>query len=149
MLYATYVEGFKSAGYDNRSNAHPDPAVVVPGTPANAVGAWEFDKEEATNYEIGMKSSIGGVAELNIAAFYTEYDDLQTSVFDGGVGFNVANAAGAEISGVEIDGRWAIAEYFTLSGSLGYLDFEFKDFDVAQCWFGQTVLEPDLSLIHI
>ncbi|MBK9666882.1 MAG: TonB-dependent receptor [Gammaproteobacteria bacterium] len=143
MLYATYVEGFKSAGYDNRSNAHPDPAVVVPGTPANAVGAWEFDKEEATNYEIGMKSSIGGVAELNIAAFYTEYDDLQTSVFDGGVGFNVANAAGAEISGVEIDGRWAIAEYFTLSGSLGYLDFEFKDFDVAQCWFGQTVLEPD------
>lgn len=143
MVYATYVEGFKSAGYDNRSNADPDPAVIVPGTPANAVGAWEFDKEEATSYEIGMKSSFGGVAELNLAVFYTEYDDLQTSVFDGGVGFNVANAAGAEISGVEIDGRWAISEYFTLSGSLGYLDFEFKDFDVAQCWFGQTVLEPD------
>ncbi|MFM7275780.1 MAG: TonB-dependent receptor [Gammaproteobacteria bacterium] len=142
MLYASYVEGFKAGGFDNRSNADPDPAVIVPGTPANAVGAWEFDKEEATSYEIGMKASIGGVAELNAAAFYTEYDDLQTSVFDGGVGFNVANASGAEVSGVEIDGRWLISEYFTLSGSLGYLDFEFKDFDVAQCWFGQQVLEP-------
>lgn len=143
MLYATYVEGYKSAGFDNRSNADPDPAYIALGSPPNAVGAWEFGKEEATSYEIGMKSSFGGVAELNIAAFYTEYDDLQTSVFDGVVGFNVANASGAEISGVEIDGRWAIAEYFTLSGSLGYLDFEFKDFDVAQCWFGQAQLEPD------
>jgi outer membrane receptor protein involved in Fe transport len=142
MLYATYVEGFKAGGFDNRSNADPDPAVIVPGTPANAVGAWEFDKEEATSYEVGMKASIGGIAEINAAVFYTEYDDLQTSVFDGGVGFNVANAAVAEVSGVEVDGRWMISEYFTLSGSLGYLDFEFKDFDVAQCWFGQAQLDP-------
>ena len=53
------------------SMANPDPAVIVPGTPANAVGAWEFDKEEATSYEVGMKSSVGGVAELNSAAFCT------------------------------------------------------------------------------
>lgn len=142
MLYASYVEGFKAGGFDNRSNADPDPAVIVPGTPANAVGAWEFDKEEATSYEIGMKASFGGVAELNAAAFFTEYEDLQTSVFDGGVGFNVGNASSAEVSGVEIDGRWLITEYFTLSGSLGYLDFEFKEYDVAQCWFGQAVLDP-------
>lgn len=143
MVYASYVEGFKSSGFDNRSNADPDPAVVVPGTSPAAVGAWEFDKEEATSYELGMKASIGDVAEVNAAIFYTEYDDLQTSVFDGGVGFNVANAAGAEVKGLEVDGRWMISENFTLSGSLGYLDFEFKDFDVAQCWFGQSVLRPE------
>jgi outer membrane receptor protein involved in Fe transport len=143
MVYASYVEGFKSSGFDNRSNADPDPAVVVTGTSPAAVGAWEFDKEEATSYELGMKASIGDVAEVNAAIFYTEYEDLQTSVFDGGVGFNVANAAGAEVKGLEVDGRWMISENFTLSGSLGYLDFEFKDFDVAQCWFGQSVLQPE------
>ena len=143
MVYASYVEGFKSSGFDNRSNADPDPAVIVPGTSPAAVGAWEFDKEEATSYELGMKASIGDVAEVNAAIFFTEYDDLQTSVFDGGVGFNVANAAGAEVKGLEVDGRWMISENFTLSGSLGYLDFEFKDFDVAQCWFGQSVLQPE------
>jgi len=143
MLYATYVEGFKSGGYDNRSNAHPDPAVVVPGTSPAAVGAWEFDKEEATSYEIGFKSTLAdGVAELNAAFFYTEYTDLQTSVFDGVLGFNVENAGEAEIKGFEIDGRWLLAEWFTLSGSVAYLDFEFKDFDVAQCWYAQEVFEP-------
>ncbi len=142
MLYASYVEGFKSGGFDNRSNANPDPAVIVAGTPAAAVGAWEFDKEQATSYEIGVKAAIGDSAEVNAAVFYTKYDDLQTSVFDGGVGFNVANAAGADVKGAEVDGRWMLSENFTLSGSLGYLDFEFKDFDVAQCWFGQQVLDP-------
>ena len=144
MLYASYVEGFKSGGYDNRSNAHPDPAVVVPGTGPNVIGAWEFDKEEATSFEVGFKSTLGdGAAELNGALFYTEYDDLQTSVFDGVVGFNVQNAGKATTQGMELDGRWLLHEYFTLSGSLGYLDFEFDDFDVAQCWFGQAQLEPD------
>jgi len=143
MLYASYVEGFKSGGYDNRSNADPNPAVQVPGTPLSAVGAWEFDKEEATSYEMGFKSTLlDGAAEVNGAFFYTEYDDLQTSVFDGVVGFNVKNAGKATTQGMELDGRWAMHEYFTLSGSLAYLDFEFDEFPVAQCWFGQQQLEP-------
>jgi iron complex outermembrane recepter protein len=144
MLYASYVEGFKSGGYDNRSNAHPDIAYVVPGTVASTVGAWEFDKEEAQSFELGMKATLAdGAAEVNVAVYYTEYDDLQSSVFDGGVGFNVQNAGMATTQGVEIDGRWRVAEYLTLTGSMAYLDFEFDDFDVAQCWFGQSVLEPD------
>jgi len=145
MLYATYVEGFKSGGYDNRSNADPDPAVIVPGTPPGAIGAWEFDKEEAISYEVGFKSTLAdGAAELNGSFFYTEYEDLQTSVFDGGVGFNVTNAGKATIYGAEFDGRWAMTDWFTLSGSLGYLDFEFDDFDVAQCWFGAQALAPEI-----
>lgn len=144
MFYATYVEGFKSGGYDNRSNAHPDPAVVVPGTTPAAVGAWEFDKEEAESYEVGFKATLlDGAAELNGAFFYTEYTDLQTSVFDGVLGFNVENAGEAETKGVEIDGRWLITDWFTLSGSVAYLDFEFKDFDVAQCWFAQEIFQPE------
>jgi outer membrane receptor protein involved in Fe transport len=147
MLYLTYVEGFKSGGYDNRSNANPDPAFVTPGqnpaTAATIVGAWEFDKEEASSIEFGAKNTLAdGAAELNLAVFYTEYDDLQTSVFDGGIGFNVANAGKATTQGVEMDGRWALHEYFSLAGSLAYLDFEFDEFPVAQCYFGQIQLDP-------
>jgi iron complex outermembrane recepter protein len=142
MLYASYVEGYKSSGFDNRSNSDANPAVIVPGTPAAAVGAWAFDEEKAKSLELGVKASIASVAEINAAVFYTEYDDLQTSVFDGGVGFNVVNAGKAEIKGVELDGRWFVHEYVTFSGALGYLDFKFDDYTVAQCWFGQSVLEP-------
>jgi iron complex outermembrane recepter protein len=135
MIYATYVTGFKSGGFDLRSNGHPDPAVGNPGI----VGVFEFEEEEATSYEIGAKMGLlDGRAELNVAAFFTDYDDLQTSVFDGILGFNVNNAGGAEIKGVELDGRWLISEGFTLSGSVGFLDFEFTEFPNSQCYFGQT-----------
>jgi outer membrane receptor protein involved in Fe transport len=85
---------------------------------------------------------IGPAAELNIAAYYTEYTNLQTSQFDGVLGFNVTNAGEAEIQGVELDGRWALTDGLTLSGGLAYLDFEYTDFKNNQCYFGQQQLDP-------
>ena len=47
--------------------------------------SFEFEDEEATNFELGGKFTLaGGALELNIAAFQTEYKDLQISIFDGG-----------------------------------------------------------------
>ena len=83
-----------------------------------------------------------GRGEFNIAFYGTEYTDLQTSVFDGTLGFNVANAGEAEIWGVEMDGRWLVSEGFTLSGSLAYLDFEYTEFPLAACYFGQAQEDP-------
>lgn len=145
MLYATYVEGFKAGGFDIRSNGHPDPAVVNAqnlGRGLDVVGVFEFEDESAVSYEIGAKMRLGARAELNATWFFTEYTDLQTSQFDGVLGFNVTNAGEAEISGVELDGRWAIAEGLTLNGALAYLDFAYTDFLNNQCYFGQAVLEP-------
>ena len=102
MVYATYVEGFKAGGFDVRSNGHPDPAVVNAqnlGRGLDIVGVFEFEDESAESLEIGGKFGIGATAELNIAAFYTEYTNLQTSQFDGVLGFNVRNAGEAEIKG--------------------------------------------------
>ncbi len=146
MVYATYTTGFKSGGFDARSNASPDPTVGVPaaittiaGVAPSPVGVFEFEEEEATSFEIGTKMSLlDGQAELNIAAYKTDYDDLQVSIFDGGLGFNVGNAAKATVQGLEFDGRLRATEQLTLSGSLGYLDFEFKDFDDGECYFRQT-----------
>ena len=130
MFYASYTQGSKGGGFDIRSNSYPD-------HPVNP-GSFEFEDEQATSYEVGGKFSFG-YFEVNVASFFTQYDDLQVTQFDGVVGFNVQNAAEAETSGIEIDGRWLISESLVLSGSLAYLDFEYLDFDVAQC-------APDLVL---
>lgn len=135
MLYATYSTGFKSGGYDSRGNIVPgtdDPLLADP-----TKGSFEFEEEEATNYELGAKTRFfDNTVELNMAAFFTTYDDLQVSIFDGTLNFLVDNAAEAEILGFEADGRWAVTDRFTLSGSLAWLDFEFQDFENGQCnWF--------------
>ena len=75
--------------------------------------------------------------------FLTEYEDLQISIFDGILGFNVGNAATADIAGMEVDARIAAGDYLTISGGLAYLDFEFTDFKNGQCYFGAI---PDVDL---
>lgn len=141
MLYATYTTGFKSGGFDVRSNAHPNPAVnnaLLNGT-VGINGVFQYDEEEATSFEIGGKFTLAdGAAEINVALFHTSYDDLQVSQFDGTLGFNVTNAGEATSQGLELDGRWRLTPEFTLSGSFAYLDFEYDKFPNAECAFGQT-----------
>jgi iron complex outermembrane receptor protein len=135
MLYASYTQGSKGGGFDIRSNSYPD-------NPVNP-GSFEFEDEKASSYEFGGKFSFG-VIEINAATFFTHYKDLQVTQFDGTVGFNVQNAAEAETQGIEIDGRWLLAESLVLTGSLAYLDFEYSDFDVAQC--APALVLPDQVL---
>jgi len=149
MIYATLSQGFKSGGFDARSNQSPaadDPAPHNPnyGSVASEqfIGSFEFEEEAALTLEVGKKSTLlNGRANLNIAAFYTEYDDLQVSIFDGTLGFNVGNAGAAQTMGVEVDGRIAITDSLTLSTSLAWLDFEFTDFKNSQCFQQQS--DPD------
>lgn len=124
MAYASYSTGFKAGGFSAR---------------ANNVNSFEFAEEEVTNYEIGAKTSFAdGTAELNVAYFFTQYENLQISQFDGAVGFNVGNAKEAIVQGVELDGRWLMAKGLTLTYSASYLDFEYKDFRNGNCYPGQT-----------
>lgn len=144
MAYASYTTGFKSGGFDVRSNAHPDPAVnnavnATSGSPQPIEGVFEFEEEEVKNYEVGGKFVFAdGSAELNTALFYTEFEDLQTSQFDGAFSFNVTNAAEATIRGLEVDGRWMLNESLMLNGGFAWIDFEYEDFPTAQCYFGQA-----------
>ena len=136
LLYASWARGFKSGGFDFRANNrsfYPDMAT-----------SFEFQDEEATNFEIGGKFAMaGGAFELNATAFFTEFEELQISIFDGVLGFNVGNAASAEVVGLELDARWAATDALTISGGLALTDFEFTDFRNGQCYFGQT---PDVDL---
>ncbi|MGB0496493.1 MAG: TonB-dependent receptor domain-containing protein, partial [Kangiellaceae bacterium] len=129
MFYGSAVTGFKSGGFDAR---------------ANNTSSFEFEEEEATSYEFGVKTSLlDNTLELNAAYYKTDYDNLQVSQFDGVLGFTVGNAKKTEVQGIEIDGRWLISEGLTMNYSLGYLDHEFKDFDNGNCYSFQAVLDPD------
>ena len=98
-------------------------------------GTFEFEDERATTYELGVKTALGGTAEVNADVFYTDYKDLQTSAFDGAIGFNVGNGS-AEVKGVEVSrAAGARCRRFTLSGSVAYLDFEWTKY-IGQCYFG-------------
>ena len=145
MVYATWTKGYKSGGFDARSNGHPD-ASVNNGLKSGAAitGSWEFANEEATSVELGSKMSIAdGAAELSVAWYMTDYTDLQVSQFDGTLGFNVTNAGEAKVQGIEADGRWALTDNMTLTGSVAYLDFNYEKFPNSQCYFQQEDTDGD------
>lgn len=122
MAYLSASQGYKSGGFDARSNKSPA-----------AGGTFEFEDERATTIEMGLKTALGARADINIAGFYTDYKDLQTSAFDGRIGFNVGNGS-AEVRGVELEGRWRPAGALLLKGSFAALDFTWKDYE-GQCYY--------------
>lgn len=134
LLYASWARGFKSGGFDFRANNR--------GTSASTEASFQFDDEIGTNYELGGKFKLGAAAEINATAYFSKFEDLQISIFDGILGFNVGNAATSEVKGIEIDGRWALSDHVRLNGGLAFTDFEFTDFKNGQCYFGQT---PDFA----
>ena len=117
MLYGSVSSGAKAGGFDARGDTTDN---------------FEFEDENVTAYELGSKSRLAdGRLEVNTAIFYSNYEDLQVSQFNGVVGFLVGNAAEATSQGIEVDGRWAITEGLTMTFSGAYLDFEFDDYDGA------------------
>lgn len=124
--YLSWSRGFKSGGFDARSNKPP-----------SAGGTFEFGDERATTYELGLKTATD-TAQVNVALFFTDYQDLQTSAFDGAIGFNVGNGS-AEVKGMEIEGRWQATSRLRLSGSAAVLDFQWTRY-FGQCYYGLTAI---------
>ncbi|MBT3411974.1 MAG: TonB-dependent receptor [Halieaceae bacterium] len=132
LLYASWSIGYKSGGFDAR--------IATDGVSDGIIDAeayaeaFEFDQEKATTYELGFKTALAqGAAELNGAFFYTQYEDLQFSAFNGGLSFLVDNAADVDLTGFELEGRWQLTENLMLSGGGSWLDYEYQEFKNAPC----------------
>ncbi|MGB0920729.1 MAG: TonB-dependent receptor [Alphaproteobacteria bacterium] len=118
MTYITAARGFKSGGF-NAQALNP--------------GELEYESEKSNVYEVGIKSTLlDGAARLNISAFYSDYKDLQTTAFNG-TGFVVVNAATAQITGIEMEGGLALAEWLMLSFSGAWTDAVFDSFPGGPC----------------
>ena len=148
MLYASVSTGFKSGGYDeayssegsvlrlsdNIFTGEPN-GETIPGADPSIL---QYDPETVVAYEIGAKLTLlDGAAELNVAIFRSDYDDLQTSSLEGDV-FVVGNAGEARTEGVELDGRWALTDNLTIGGSVAYLDAHYENFTGATCTIPQV-----------
>ena len=113
MTYLSWSEGFKSGGFNQRYNAAP---------PGNA--PISFGAETAESFEIGLKLDPLDSLRINIAAFSTEYDDIQMTYRLGVVPL-LFNAGVASIDGGELEVEFAPTEDFRLDASVGYLDAKF------------------------
>ncbi len=127
MLYGKVTGSAKSGGFAFAGNVRAQDI--------------EYDDESVVSVEAGWKNRFAdGAAELNIAVFRSEFDDLQVNsfVFEdvGGVLTTVPvvrNAAKAISQGVELDGRWAVADWLTIGAAVAFLDTEFDEFSEAPC----------------
>ncbi|MEP1142422.1 MAG: TonB-dependent receptor [Henriciella sp.] len=120
MLYATYAKGSKGGGFAGASSN------------ANA-GNFEFSPEESESFEVGAKLTLmDGRANLNAAAFSTEYTDLQVSTFNG-VAFDFGNAASAEARGLELEGVAQLTEGVSINGAIAYLDTTYQSYPAGAC----------------
>ncbi len=96
-------------------------------------GVFDFEDEKAKNFEVGTKMLIlDGAATINIALFNMQFDNLQTSSYDG-TRFIIGNAASAEIQGLEFEGVWQATGNLRLSASLALLDATYDKYLGAQC----------------
>lgn len=114
--YVSYSEGFKSGGVVSRYVAPREDPII-------------FEPEEVKSYEIGLKSELfGRRLRLNAAAFFTDYTNIQVTVFNGIVP-ETRNAAEGEIAGVELDFTALLTDKLVLSGGVGYMDAKFTMLD--------------------
>ena len=148
MLYLSLSKGFKSGGFTAADDGEPA-GFTVGQVPEFGVDPqiftepsddFEFEDEEVNALEIGGKHTLlGGGMTLNWAYFYTEYTDLQTSIFKG-VGFGVSNAD-ATVQGIEIDMAWQVTDSLRLGANGSWLDSEYDDFADAPC----TAIQLDID----
>jgi len=120
MLYGTYSEGFRAGG-----NNEPDftTGTVFPG----------FTSDSLKSYEIGIKGSfLDGSLQLDTAAYYMDWSDLQARVLASEATGNfliLGNVGSADITGFEMGVllRPEEAPHITFGGNLTLLNAELAE----------------------
>ena len=134
MLYASISTGYKSGGF-RLGTLQPNAS---------------FDEEELLAYEIGYKGTFNDTLQVNAAAYYYDYSDMQVLVprlTDQNLPVEeVINADSAEVKGFEVEAIWLATDNLTLMGNYSYIDGEYDDFCCAIDTIGAPELgEQDLS----
>ena len=122
LLYGSISHGFKSGGFFG--GFMTDPRQVT-----------AYEPETNTAYELGFKSTLAdNTLQFNGAVFFYDYQDWQGTISvigEGGAGFaGLANVGDVEITGAELDLRWAPVAGLDLRLGAGWLDSEIKSVDL-------------------
>ena len=120
--YASYGRGYKAGGFNLDRAGLSNPFT---GTPP-AASQLEFDPETVDAWEVGAKGMLLDTVQLNIAAFWNEFDDFQLNAFTG-TNFVVSNIGGVTSKGVEIEAQTRPLDELTLAGGLTYADTRYDN----------------------
>lgn len=89
----------------------------------------QFGPDQTTNYEIGAKTTwLDGALTLNGAVYYVEWTDPQ--VDSATVNANIPitiNAAGAESTGIELQGSWAVTDALNVRSAFSSTNTELTE----------------------
>lgn len=114
-MYASWSRGFKSGGWLAR--------LVFP----NPDELSDFPAEIVDSYEIGMKAELfGNRVRTNLAAFYTDFQDLFNTFTNVNGGFSGATTD-AEIYGLEAEGTYRVSSWLDLFANFALMDGEYAD----------------------
>ena len=130
-LYASFTKGFKSGGYDSFAVTGLDPYTfeVTPGvTMLNP-----FEPETIYSYEAGLKALLfDRTTQIDIAAFYYDYQDLQLGTFKGTL-FEVDNVGEVQGYGVEAQLQSRPNRYVEFNLGIALSDTEADDVSLDTC----------------
>ena len=114
MLYAKASKGFRAGG-NTASTDLPNFGL-------------SFDPEEAWTYEIGARTTFGGVFRFNPTLFLTDWSDAQSViiVFTPAPVATTQNIGETEIYGLELETEWAASEALTLFLSAALMEGKYK-----------------------
>jgi iron complex outermembrane receptor protein len=113
FAYASAARGFKSGGFNLTSTE----------------AGRGYAPEWAWSYEAGLKTELRrGLARIRLAAFHTDYTDLQvqTAIRPGVI--DISNAAVATIDGVEVEASARLTRALHAGGHLAWVDAEYDQY---------------------
>lgn len=130
LAYATYARSFKTGG------------ITLNGVPSDAAGnpilsASTVDPEKVNSYEVGLKTQfLDRSVTLNLAGFWTDVNDFQTTVTNNAVGVlrgYLANADKVRVRGAEADLTWNPNRNWQLYVNAALTDGRYDRFTDAPC----------------
>lgn len=126
MVYASYTRGFKPGGI-NSSAASGGSSYLALGWGTGIRPTYQ--PETVDSFEIGSKNRFfHDSVQFNVSAFYYDYTNMQFLDEDAILyGEGTANAPGAHIYGVELEGSWIINDHLKVEGSLSALRGKFDE----------------------
>lgn len=144
-VYASWGKGFKTGGFNDIGTrellvrARTTVNLATPGTtPEQARALAEsqvfsqdsFDKEVATNYELGVKAEFfDRRLSFNAAIFQTNLKNSQQYRFDPNASIaSIDSIDASRIKGFEFDITGRVTDTLTLFGGYGYIDSKIREF---------------------
>ncbi len=115
--YFSFAKGHKTGGFSDR--------IDVPGAD------FEFDAENHTSYELGLKGDVAnGALAFGVALYWVDVEGLQLATQVPGTvpSFSVDNAAAVTSRGVEFDATWYVNDFITVGFDYAYTDATYDEF---------------------